>query len=261
MSAISPKIFGHDMAMDVQGDFWDLYGIGKTVDEINEYILSYQPDDDDEEACAFWSALALIEWQYGILPDYVKEKAQYIIKNHSDAYLYFRKKDAEARTVELQKLYELLNTINPKPKKRKKTFVYRTEWKEGDVYAIPLDNKYVYIHISAIHRQRRAIEELERDQVFVKVFDCMTDELLDIEYLESKISAGEIKYKTLMKYFDRDLTVKWLWCIGIREKTNLEKKVIHIGNFPTEREMQFMVCGDFQFSKVENTLCKLFELS
>ena len=63
MSAISVKIYGNDMALDVKTDFLDLYGIDKSVDYINEYILNYQPDDDEEDACSFWSALALVEWE------------------------------------------------------------------------------------------------------------------------------------------------------------------------------------------------------
>ncbi len=88
MSTISTDIFGNDMAMDVKSDFSDLYGIGKSLHNIQEYILSYKPDDDDEEACAFWSALALVEWKYGLLDEAVKNKAFSIIKNHSDVHLY-----------------------------------------------------------------------------------------------------------------------------------------------------------------------------
>ncbi|MBQ9949388.1 MAG: hypothetical protein IJO93_01545 [Clostridia bacterium] len=258
MSATSVKIYGNDMALDVKADFCNLYGIGKTVDEINDYIFAYQPDDDDEEACAFWSALALIEWEYGVLTDYVRNKAQYIIANHSDASLFLKKKDEEARAIELQKLYEQISTINPTPKKRKKTFVYRTEWKEGDVFAIPLCSKYVYIHICAIERPSQKIEELAEDCVFIRVFDRISDKVLGIEDFKPKIFR-KIQYKNLDKF--KVCPVKWLWCVGNREKTELEKKVIYIGNSPTKRETTGNVYADFQFSKLENTLCEMFGLS
>ncbi len=257
MSATSIKIFGNDMALDVKSDFIALCGVGKSVDEINEYILGYQPDDDDEEACAFWSALALIEWEYGVLTDYIRNKAQYIIKNHSDASLFLKKKDEEARAIELQKLYEQINTINPTPKKRKKTFVYHTEWKEGDVFAIPLYNKYVYIHVCAIIRPSKKIKELEEDRVFVKVFDVVSDHLLEIKNFKPKL-FHKINYMNLDVF--RECTAKWLWCSGVREKTTLENKVIYIGNLPTERETTESVYADFQFSKLENTLCEMFGL-
>lgn len=64
MSATNVKIYGNDMALDVKTDFISLYGLGKSVDEINAYILQYQPADEDEDACAFWSALALVAWEY-----------------------------------------------------------------------------------------------------------------------------------------------------------------------------------------------------
>lgn len=257
VSGISTKIFGNDMSLDVKSDFISLYGLEKSVDEINEYIFSYKPDDDDEEACAFWTALALIEWKYGVLTDCIKNKAQHIIKNHSDASLFLNKSDEEARMIELQKLYEQISTINPTPKKRKKTFVYRTKWKEGDVFAIPLCNKYVYIHISAVDRTNEKIKELEEDCVFVKVFDCISDKVLDIQDFKPK-TFQKNQYKNLDKF--RVCFVKWLWCVGVREKTYLEKKVIYIGNLPIKRETTRSIYADFQFSKLENTLCELFGL-
>jgi len=65
MSATGTKIFIHDMAMDVKSDFVTLFGLGRTVEEVEDYILTYRPEDGDEECCAFWSALARIEWEYG----------------------------------------------------------------------------------------------------------------------------------------------------------------------------------------------------
>ncbi|MBE6561617.1 MAG: hypothetical protein E7662_10885, partial [Ruminococcaceae bacterium] len=181
MSAVSTKIFGSDLALDVKTDFAALYGVGKSVDEINAYILGYCPEDDDEEACIFWSALALIAWEYGVLTEKIKNKAQYIIENHSDAPLFLQKKDETARENELRKLLHLLNTENPNPRKRKKSFVYRTLWKAGDVLALPLHGKYVYLHICAVDRPAGKIKELEEDRVFVQVFDAVTDDLLSVQ--------------------------------------------------------------------------------
>ena len=150
MSGTSVKIFGNDMSLDVKTDFCELYGVGKSVDEINEYILEYKPDDEDEEACAFWSALALIEWEYGVLNEDIKNKTEYIIKNKSDENLFDKRKNVEARKKELEKLINIINTVNPTPKKRKKTYVYRTRWKVGDILALPVCGKYVYFHVCAV---------------------------------------------------------------------------------------------------------------
>lgn len=257
MSATSVKIYGNDMALDVKEDFVSLYGIGKSVEDINQYILSYQPDDEDEDACSFWGALALVEWEYGVLTNQIRSKTKEIIENHSDAFLFIKKEDQKKRIEELKKLVEIINTINPNPKKRKKTFIYRTEWKQGDILAIPISNKYVYLHICAVSRSNHKIKELEEDSVFVRVFDRISDNLLNIKDFKSGV-FHKIKYMNLDK--SKQCTLKCLWCIGIREKKNLESKVINIGNLPTKYEVTGSVYADFQFCKVENTLAKMFEL-
>lgn len=257
MSAISPKIFGNDMALDVKEDFCTLYGIGKTVDEINEYILTYQPDDQDEEECAFWTSLALIEWEYGVLREDIKEKTQYIIKYQNDIYLYDGQ-NAKSRKEELDHLYQKLDTINPTPKKRKKTFIYRTIWHEGDILALPLKNKYAYLHVCAINRTKNKIPELEKDQVFVKVFDLVSQHLLDISYFKPRMFK-KLTYKNLDIY--KDCLTKWLWCVGIKEKNSLERKLIYVGHLPTKRVITHSVYTDFQFKVIEDTLIKLFHIN
>ena len=257
MSATSYKIFGNDMSLDVKEDFCSLYGIDKSVEEIHEYIFAYRPDDDDEDACAFWTGLALIEWEYGVLADYVKNKAQYIIKNYSDAKSFLKEQDVKARENELTQLYSKLDTINPNPRKRKNTFVYRTTWKTGDILALPLCGKYVYLHVCAVERHPRKIKELETDDVYVKVFDVVTNLLLDVKCFKPKI-LHRIKYKNLDSR--HQTFVKMLWCDGVREKDELEKKLVNIGNVPTKYETTKSVYADFEFNQLEKTLSKLFEL-
>lgn len=258
MSATGYKIFDNDMSMDVKEDFCSLYGIGKSADEIHEYIFAYRPEDNDDDACAFWTGLALIEWEYGVLSEYVKNKAQNIIRNYSDAKLFLKENDVKERENELMQLYSKLDTINPNPKKRQKTFVYTTTWKTGDILALPLGSKYAYLHVCAVKRQPRKIKDLETDDVYVKVFDVITDELLQVNYFKPKI-LHRVKYKNLDS---RNPTfVKLLWCVGVREKDELEKKLVNIGNIPTKTEMTKSVCADFQFNQLEKTLSELFELN
>lgn len=258
MSATSYKIFGNDTSLDVKEDFYSLYGVGKSVEEIHEYIYTYRPEDDDEDACAFWTGLALIEWEFGVLSDYVKNKAQFIIRNKSDKGLFLKEKDVKARENELEQLYSKISIINPNPRKRKNTFVYRTIWKAGDILVLQLFGKYVYLHVSAVERKTRKIKELETDDVYVKVFELVTDELLNVDYFMTKISHG-LKYKKLD--FRNQVLVKMLWCVGVKEKNELEKKLINIGNLPTKNETTKNVYADFQFCQLEKTLKILFGLS
>lgn len=259
MSAVSVKIYGNDMALDVREDFLELYGVGKSIEEINQYILAYRPNDEDEDACAFWSALAFIQWEYGVLTNPIKEKAEEVIQNHSDAYLFFEKKLQEKRVEELQTLIKKINTINQNPKKRKKTFVYQTKWKQGDILAVPILNKFAYLHICGVEREKHKIRELESDKIFVQVFDKLSDNVLAIQDFESE-SFLKNQYMVLNRFKKSTVTVKALWCVGVRERNALEKKVIFIGNLPTKYQTSKSVYIDFQFCEIENTLAKLFNL-
>ena len=124
--------------------------------------------------------------------------------------------------------------------------------------ALPLCDKYVYLHVCAVERKPQKIKELETDDVYVKVFDLVSDTLLQVNYFKPKI-FHKVKYKNLDS---RNPTlVKMLWCVGVKEKDELEKKLISIGNVSAKYETTKSVCADFEFAQLERTLNKLFNLS
>lgn len=258
MSAIGVGIFSNDMAMDVKYDFCQLLGVGKTIDEINEYILGYKPDDDDEEACAFWSALAMISWQYGMLTGDIKAKAKYIIEKHDDSELFFKKSDKDARKTVLQDLIDVLETENPKPKKRKKTFVYRTTWKQGDILALPVNGRYMYLHICSVKRRTRKIKELESDSVCAKLIGIISDQVFDISFFTPE-KLSQLGYANFSP--DSVCTVQKIWCSGIREQQAFEKKITYVGNTPTEYETATGVSIYGQFSAIEDTILSMYNIA
>lgn len=258
MSGTSTKFFGNDIAMDVKADFCDLYGVNKSLDEIHEYIFSYQPIVDDESSCAYWSALALIEWEYGILDERVKTKAEYIIEHYEDSDLYINENYKNSRKKELKSLIEKLNTENLKPKKRRNTFVYRCPYNVGDVLALPIKDNYVYLHVSAVVRREHKIKELESDAMNIKVFDRVSKDLLSIKELKPKL-FHKPKYVGLCEWEHR--VVEHLWCVGVREKKSLEAKLLVIGNISVKPESSSSVSGYFQFKTVENTLSRLMKIT
>ena len=81
MGVCGTSIYSNDMALDVKEDIQTLISVGKSADEIISYVMSYLPDDGDEEECAFWTALADTLWNYGLLTPSVKSKAEMIIEN------------------------------------------------------------------------------------------------------------------------------------------------------------------------------------
>lgn len=262
MSGWGTKIFDNDFALDVKTDFVNLIGIGMPIEEIEDFILKYQPQMDDDDSCAFWTALAKIEWDYGLLQENTKRKAQHVIKTFPDSHLYMNEKDQEKRSQELEKLYLQLDTINEKPRKIRKTYVYRTSWKVGDIFAYPLDNQYVYIHIVGIKRLKHRIEQLSRDRVFIKIFRKKSDQLLDIKAFKPKFLKKR-QYKPLSNRFFEYGYVEWLWCTGKREQQRLEKKLIYIGNQPVKINQRCnydsSVSSKYSFNEFEKTLRELFD--
>ena len=260
MSGWGTKIFDNDLALDVKNDFHDLLGLGMKIEEIEDYILKYKPLMEDEDCCAFWSALAKIEWDYGLLQEKTKDNAKYVINHFSDAHLYIEEKDQKRREKELKNLYLQLETVNEKPKRRKKTFVYRTTWKEGDIFAYPIDDKYIYIHIIEIKRKEHKIEQLVEDEVFIRIFDRLSHKLLSIKYFKTYIRK---KYKVIESLgFISGRRAQKLWCIGKREKECFEKKLCYIGNKKVRLQYSDLktVCWDYKYSEFEKFLKKEFEL-
>ncbi|HBF0031524.1 TPA: hypothetical protein KOS20_004410 [Clostridioides difficile] len=261
MSAWGTKIFDNDLALDMKTDFIEMFSINMSIKEIELNLLSYISNDDEAEVlCPFWTALSDLEWQYGILQEKTKEKAKYIILNKPDIDSYIQQEDKVKRKEELEKLYKKLDTINQKIKKKRTVFVYRTEWEQGDIFAIPLNGKYVYIHIVGKERKNHRIKELAIDAIYIKVFNILTVELLDARAFHKRF-FHKIGYKKINNEKGEDRELERLWCVGKREKISLEKKVIKIGNKKVKQRINGRVSIYWQFKELENTLAKLFDIN
>lgn len=191
-----------------------------------------------------------------MLADEIKFEAKRIIESNDDAHLFINEKDTEARRAELKQLIELLETENPKPKKRKKTYVYHTPYKQGDVIAFPVKERWVYFHVCGIKRSVRKIKELERDAVHVGLFNLISSQIVDISRVE-KTAESEAAYLSL----DRPGAfnpVRHIYPLGLKEQTDFEKKCVVIGNIPCEYASESGVHSGFRFKCIEQTLIDLF---
>lgn len=139
------ELYQNDTALDVKDEFEELFNAGKTVQEIADKLMrDYQGimGDIDEEPL-FWSALADMQWNYGVLLPTVKEKALYWIDKECDIFKHQttgipaptqRKNTLDALKVKL---------LSPPPpiKKAVKKRVYKCQWKLGDVFAYRLESE------------------------------------------------------------------------------------------------------------------------
>ena len=155
MSAWGFKLFESDYALDLKTDFIEMLGAGLPIYEIEAYMLENAPQADEDDACIFWVTLAYLEWEYGLLREDTKDQAREIIKNRLDDDMFLNEDDKKKRRMEWESLYDTLGTQNPHVKKVRKTFIYRTSWKLGDIYALDIHHRYVYFQIVGLQRRKR----------------------------------------------------------------------------------------------------------
>lgn len=136
-------IYDSDIALDVKDDYINMYRKG--VDEAEIIRTLIKTILIEEEAYAFWFALADIQMKNNSLDNQVKDKALSFIDSN-EAVEYWRNyypNDLPKRIAVLRKLKEALLTYQPHAKKiSRKQPSYHCKWKIGDTYAYPLLSDY-----------------------------------------------------------------------------------------------------------------------
>lgn len=146
MGATGTKLYDDDLACDVKGVYIDALKCGKSNEEANEAVLKKFKEylDDTEEGPVFWFAFADIQWEYGRLIPYVKEKALEFLDKSGD--LEHWAEQGEKYLAEWKKTREQLrdkiNSEMPKEKKVRKYQIYECPWKVGDLFAYQFHTEY-----------------------------------------------------------------------------------------------------------------------
>lgn len=147
MGTWSPKIFDNDGAEDIISEYKILLGYGipplEAYKKIKEYFYpDYQGDCDED---VYWLAIALYQWQNGILLDEVKENAIKCLEEGSylEQWEECGEKVYQKRKEILEQFhYKLLNEINPVKKRFPKCSSYyrrKTNWDVGDLLVFKTD--------------------------------------------------------------------------------------------------------------------------
>ena len=193
MGTWGTAIFSNDLAEDIKIDFRDKIGFGKSPqDATKELIFEYvDQDNDSDEVCVFWIALAAIQWKLGRLQEKVKSKALEIINNGQDLELWENEKDRKKRQLVLEKLKYQLESPQPAPKKIQKPYIKETKMEEGDLLA--------YKHSSGKIALLRVLGiEIENDKSQIPWIEIL-------DYFEDNIPNLKSAYKLhRKKYFDAD---------------------------------------------------------
>ena len=188
------------------------------------------------------------------------------------------------RKAELQKLYDKIQTPKEKPSKPKKHFTYQCPYRQGDMLAVKIENRYVYFVVSGIHRKAHKIKELDPDAMFVKFFERTSGKLLSADeviaqnkndfgisfkqlitaehlhnylnnYSKESQNSEYVKNKVYMRKY-----IRRLYCYSNREQKSFEKDLIPVGHIEIDREVSGSIFTAYQFKLVKDTLKEVFEL-
>ncbi len=224
------KLDDDDISSDVRYEYKDLLRQGIENEEVTKRLIKRWDTEDVEDGPIFWFALADIQWEYGRLLEYVKNKALYYIENETDLErwkedekLYNKRKEI------LEKLEKKLKSPMPEPKRIVKRRNYVCPWKIGDIYAYQIKNneehKGKYICIIKVSEEDFLHDICPIVYVYNKIFDEIPqiEELKNIKYLPQFFVPSVYKGK------NRGILYKCL--IGI---TNYRKRMaedcIFVGN-------------------------------
>src|ERR1700747_1074297 len=106
MGTWGTALFSDDTACDVRDEYIDHLGDGLTGAQATERLLSKWASslNDQDEAPAFWLALAATQWKYGRLESRVLQNALDVIDNGSDLLKWKSSPDYRKRQAVLEKL-------------------------------------------------------------------------------------------------------------------------------------------------------------
>ena len=233
-----------------------------TSDEVFRRIYSiykeYIEDSSTRESVMFWIVAALIQWNYDILTDIVKNKAVEVIKTEAiknidwiqyDEYHLFYEWNTDIRDLlqeEFSEILKLITSVNPKPSQIRKRKYFKCNWEVGEILTFqmkfnesnnPSNNKFAAIvKLGEIESYPRHINAL------VAFFDWEGDELpnqkhffenMDIKYIEdNKLILTEMYFTTT--------------------RNSNYKKIVHFGNL-SENNKIFSINIDEYELKIYNS--------
>jgi hypothetical protein len=124
MATDGVKIIDGDTAHDTYWGIMDMYDNGATVETISTQIPFPQPDFfDDFDYEIYTTAYALAFWEIGFITNEIIQEVKRVIEKGTCVKVWAEEydvKEGKARQKELDKLWNKINTLNQKVRKRKK---------------------------------------------------------------------------------------------------------------------------------------------
>lgn len=228
MGAWGVKIYQNDLAEDIKDQYMDYLREGKTNEEATRELISEYEEvlQDIDDGSNFWFVLADQQWKIGRLLPYVKEQALNWIEKGGDLHIWYESSEklGNERKKVLEELSQRLNSPQPHEKKIYKRQYYTCPWKNGDVFAIPLDgyikndkflNKYIMFQQS---------EQIKFNDNIIPIIRCwITDSPI--------FDVNKIQCIRWMRIAQREGKYNYAYLLYLKSKRSIPKNLIYIGNY------------------------------
>lgn len=240
-------LWSDDRTLDIKSDYLDL--LQKKVspeNAVSGLMNIYHPEKDEETGYLFWLAIALVQWDYGHLLDFVKERAIQAIDANLDRehWATATSKDQKKRQEMIDELKRKLCSENANPRKIKLPTIKKTPWKVGDVISLcftdmKTETETCYHPFQNLYGAVLIVDfwELDMGEIFLNpvlaLYDWIGSEPVQLECLSERSFIRTEMYSNYGEKFFWATDVPW----KALSKRYLLKKIGHISEFPFSKEL------------------------
>ncbi len=165
LGAWGTLLYDNDTTNDIRGYYVDQLRRGRTNEEVTQQIINDNMEilEDVEEGPLFWYALADIQWDYGRLIPFVKEKALEFIERPEELERWKDMEGDKALQWEQTRIELRKKLLSPQPPIKKITAyrLYKCKWQLGDVFAYQFHEEYSKKH--GVYGQYIIFRKVEED--------------------------------------------------------------------------------------------------
>ncbi|GEM_PF-6014751 len=240
MGTFGIRIGQDDISKDVIGDYRDTLKTTGSFNDATSYVISRYSDllNDADEGPLVYIALALVQWEYGVLDEHILNKVinDFRERRGIQHWLDEGLDICSERIRILEDFILKLQSDNPKPKRIPKLVVHEPLFQKGDCLAIEfVDNKFAaYLVLDIDHSNK------EYGQSLVILLDYCGESLPDLSvYKKAKFLKKEVRGSVPSPKFyekqgrsDHKYYLYWLQRIGFRA---IKKNVTVIGTIDVKK--------------------------
>lgn len=243
-------IFQNDIADDVKDEYIECLREGLSDEEADKKVINNNLDIINlasYDSVEFWLGLAMIEWKYGRLQEYTKQKAIELAMD--EKYLELWKEESEkiykARVKEIDNFIIKIQSEQPPKKIVKKYVPFQCPWHIGDIFAYQLKSeisaKEGFLGKYILFQKVGEVEYFPKSYIpVIRVANEIFDHIPTVDdYLNSK---KIIFFGTPDSYKAKDLIIyknNFLYdlIILVESLRSYPKNIVYIGNnIPIQKE-------------------------